>query len=241
MDYYVYTDVGSREINEDYADCCHLTGEQSYFVVCDGLGGHGKGEVASELVAKTVLEYAKENHANREELLEQSVLYAQQTLLQAQRDLNAHDEMKTTVVALHICGNEAQWAHVGDSRLYVFRKKKVLQRTLDHSVPQMLVAAGEIKEKQIRNHPDRNRLIRVMGIAWNGPKYEISAPLELQSGDAMLLCTDGFWELIDEKEMIKCLKKAKSAQQWLETMGELVKKNGKGSNMDNNTAIGVIW
>ncbi len=241
MDYWVYTNVGSREINEDYADCCQTNGNQSYFVVCDGLGGHGKGEVASELVVKSILEYVKKDGAVQEGILENSVLYAQETLLQAQADLNAHDEMKTTVVALRICDGQAQWAHVGDSRLYVFRKKKVFTRTLDHSVPQMLVAAGEIKEKQIRNHVDRNRLIRVMGMPWSSPKYEISEPLQLESGDAVLMCTDGFWELIEEKEMLKCLKKADSCRQWLEKMGELVQKNGKGTNMDNNTAIGVIW
>ena len=66
MDYWVYTNVGSREINEDYADCCQTNGNQSYFVVCDGLGGHGKGEVASELVVKSILEYVKKDGAVQE-------------------------------------------------------------------------------------------------------------------------------------------------------------------------------
>lgn len=240
MDAWVYTNVGSREVNEDFAEY-YKTGDTSgYFVVCDGLGGHGKGEVASQLVVKSVLEYVKEKAPEDSGVLTDGILYAQETLLQAQKDLKAEDEMKTTVVALHISDQKAQWAHVGDTRLYLFRRKKVLTRTLDHSVPQMLVAAGEIKEKQIRNHVDRNRLIRVMGIVWNTPKYELSEPVELLPGDAFLLCTDGFWELIEEKEMIKCLKKAGSCQEWLEKMGEIVLKNGKGKSMDNNTAIGVI-
>ena len=71
--------------------------------------------------------------------------------------------MKTTVVVLHIKNKNARWAHVGDSRLYFFKNKKLIERTLDHSVPQNLVVCKEIKEKDIRYHADRNRLLRVLG------------------------------------------------------------------------------
>lgn len=70
-----------------------------------------------------------------------------------------------------------QWGHVGDSRLYYFKNGKIVKRTLDHSVPQMLVARGEIDEKEIRHHPDRNRLVRVMGMEWDEPKYQVSEPM----------------------------------------------------------------
>ena len=117
--------------------------------------------------------------------------------------------MKTTVVMLCVSGNNAYWTHVGDSRLYFFRKGKLVLHTKDHSIPQMLVAAGEIKEKNIRRHPDRNKLLRVMGTDWEEPQYAVSDPIELQEGDAFLLCSDGFWENIVEKQMQKCLKKQK--------------------------------
>ncbi len=240
LDSYLYTHVGSRKVNEDNADFYTVSEDKGFFVVCDGLGGHGKGEVASEIVVNSVLEKVKDADIADEGIMEESIIYAQNTLLQTQKDLNADNEMKTTVVALRIFDNKAQWAHVGDTRLYLFRKKKMLARTLDHSVPQMLVASGEIKEKHIRHHEDRNRLIRVMGSPWNSPKYEVSEFTDIQSGDAFLMCSDGFWELITEREMIKCLKKSKSCREWLERMGEIVLKNGKGQSMDNNTAIGVI-
>lgn len=63
----------------------------------------------------------------------------------------------------------------------------------------MLVAAGQLKEKQIRNHPDRNRLLRVLGVDWDSPKYQLEEPKERLGKQAFLLCTDGFWELIEEK------------------------------------------
>ena len=147
--------------------------------------------------------------------------------------------MKTTAVVL--CIDEMiRWCHVGDSRLYYFKKKKLIQRTLDHSVPQMLVYAGEIKEKEIRNHPDRNRLLRVMGMEWTSNSYTLSDPVEKTGEQAFLLCSDGFWELIVEKEMQKCLKKAKTPEEWLELMKQIILKNGSNRDMDNFSAV-AVW
>jgi len=76
-------------------------------------------------------------------------------------------------------------------------------RTLDHSVPQLLVKSGRIKEKEIRKHPDRNRLLKVMGVVWASPEYEKSRVITLNGKEAFLLCSDGFWELIEEKKMAR--------------------------------------
>lgn len=240
MDAYMYTNVGNRPVNEDSANFTKVSDSELLCIVADGLGGHGRGEVASKLVVDIITEEAKNSGIADGAFFDNSIMLAQENLLKAQRDLNADNEMKTTLVALKVCGSTAQWCHVGDTRLYMWKKGKLSTRTLDHSVPQMLVASGEIKEKQIRFHEDRNRLIRVMGVKWNTPKYELSEPVAVQEGDAFLLCTDGFWEYITEKEMQKCLKKSKSAAEWMEKMAVIVHKRGKKSDMDNNTAISVI-
>ena len=114
-------------------------------------------------------------------------------------------------------------------------------RTLDHSVPQMLVKSGEIKESEIRNHPDRNRLLRALGLETDRQLYELQEPYPLRKCQAFLLCSDGFWELIEEEKMCSFLKKAESADEWLRLMNEEVQKNGAGKNMDNNSAIAVWW
>lgn len=231
--------MGGRPVNEDSTDLLETDGG-AFFVVCDGLGGHGKGDLASQCAVKNSKEKVAELGADADEVLEMAFLNAQNRLTDEQLRLDAVSEMKTTMVCLRVYNGMAQWGHVGDTRLYMFRNNKLFARTLDHSVPQMLVAAGEIKEKDIRFHEDRNRLIRVLGTTWDNPKYEVAEPVAVQSGDAFLMCTDGFWELINEKEMIKCLKKSATARQWLEKMAELVNKNGKKVDMDNNTALGVI-
>ena len=148
--------------------------------------------------------------------------------------------MKTTVACLTLSGDSARFAHVGDSRIYYFERFKYIVRSQDHSVPQMLVNRGDIREKDIRHHEDRSRLLRVMGTEWDAPKYQVVEGISLTRRSSFLLCSDGFWELIDEKMMCKTLRKADSPEKWLSDMEKIVLENGKGTTMDNYSAIAVF-
>jgi serine/threonine protein phosphatase PrpC len=247
MTYKLLTSQGGRENNEDSADCIE-SGGNLCFVVADGLGGHGKGEVASQ---KAVEVFRREfeaatasGTADNESFLKAAFQKSQDEILILQAEQNAKLGMKTTAVCLSIIAGKCMWGHIGDSRLYLFVKNKVKERTLDHSVPQMLALSREIKEKHIAKHPDRNRLLRVMGIEWDSPKYELSDEVDLDDPNAVqafLLCTDGFWELVDSKKMGAFLKKSKTADEWLALMEAEVRKNGSGTDMDNYTAIGIVF
>jgi serine/threonine protein phosphatase PrpC len=237
--YSSFSDKGEREVNEDSIAVAEKDGRYC-FVLCDGLGGHGKGDLASGSVTDSIIKCFEENGAD-EQFLDTAMLKAQEELLAEQSRIGAVSQMKTTAVVLLIHEDKFRYAYIGDSRLYHFRKNKVLSRTLDHSVPQMLVYAGDIKEKQIRSHPDRNRLLRVMGVEWESPRYVVSEVGTLRGGDAFLLCSDGFWEPIVEKEMCRLLKKSSDAEGWLAAMSNTVKENGKGTNMDNYSAIAVMY
>lgn len=237
--YKFITHIGDREHNEDSAICVELDGNYC-FVVADGLGGHGRGDIASQKVIEV---FNREFHVDRESnehFWEHAFTNAQDEILNLQRAQRDKFGMKTTAVCLSIIGDICQWGHIGDSRLYVFGKNKVKCRTLDHSVPQMLALSGEIKEKHIRHHPDRNRLLRVVGVEWDSPRYEVSEELPLADCEAFLLCTDGFWEHIDPKKMGSLLKKSKTVDEWLDLMTAEVEKNGNGQDMDNYTAITVM-
>lgn len=236
--YSIYTDVGSREINEDSARVREI-GDKKIFVVADGLGGHGRGEVASGLVADFISSFLNEKSSIKN-YLEYSVQAAQDALMEEQEKQKARNEMKTTVVALMIEKNKAKWSHCGDSRLYRFYKNKMEERTLDHSIPQMLVLTHEIKEEEIRHHSERNLVLKVMGSKWEKPQYDVSKKVNIKKCQAFLLCTDGFWELITEDYMERFLQESKSVDEWMEKMAAVVKKNGENTNMDNNTAI-AVW
>lgn len=235
---YLFSKVGERDNNEDSVGM-YQEGQEYCFVLADGLGGHGKGELASRFAVEACIrEFAVKGTG--ENCLDDSFIQAQNKILQEQKNDREAMDMKTTLVLLHIGENQVQWGHIGDSRLYYFENRKIIGRTMDHSVPQMLVAAGQIRESQIRHHPDRNRLLRVLGIDWDEPKYQLEDPMPRKASQQFLLCTDGFWELIDERKMQQTLKKADSAQGWIEAMEELILKNGRGTNMDNYSAV-AVW
>lgn len=238
LDFAMLTNAGNRPVNEDAVGCFQKNNNHC-FILCDGLGGHGMGDAASALV-KEVFHNQFSKTEDMVNFLGQTFSAAQEILMMEQIEKHAKRKMKTTAVALVTDEKTAYIGHVGDSRLYVFNKNKIKIRTLDHSIPQMLVLSRDIKETEIRNHPDRNIVLRVMGIDWEEPMYELMAPMPLNKCQAFLLCSDGFWELIDEKEMCTLLKKAHSPQEWLLDMAEIVKANGVGKNMDNFSAI-AVW
>ena len=156
-----------------------------------------------------------------------------------EKNENPEKGMATTMGVLDIEGKTAQWAHVGDSRLYFFRKNRFEAHTKDHSVPQMLVNIGQIKESEIRHHPDRSSLLHTIGYPWDGNPCEASEQIRIRSGDAFLLCSDGFWENIEDAEMEEILAQSPDVETWLENMTEAVKTHAGDADMDNCSAICV--
>ena len=236
--YAVYTDPGDREINEDRVLAINRQ-DAFCFVICDGLGGHGMGDVAAE-TAVSVFQDLFEKCEEYSSFLKDAFSAAQDIILAEQIERHAQKKMKTTCTALVVDAEQAYIGHVGDSRTYIFRKNKVFKRTLDHSIPQMLALTKDIRESEIRFHPQRNILLRVMGEKWEEPMQELMKPISLRKCQAFLLCSDGFWELIEETEMCRLLSEADSVETWLQQMAQVVKANGIGKNMDNNSAI-AVW
>lgn len=237
--YEMLSETGERDKNEDSIRVLQ-TQEGICAALGDGLGGHGYGEEASRLVTECVTEIFKKNAQVSEEVIRQCFEESQKRLVEKQKKAGKEYGMKTTLCVFLSDERRFLWGHIGDSRIYHFAGKKLAECTFDHSVPQMLVAAGEITSKQIRRHPDRSRLLRVMGMEWRRTPYVISDFHDYEPGHAILMCSDGFWEWIEEDEMESCLEKAETAADWLNSMKEIVRKNGEGQGMDNYSAI-CIW
>ncbi|MBR1764667.1 MAG: serine/threonine-protein phosphatase [Ruminococcus sp.] len=232
----IFTDRGGRPVNEDCADAVRA-GSRYCFILCDGLGGHGMGDKASKLVTESLKSYFT-SCGSIEEFAADALQRAQAALLAAQRTDPRLRQMRTTAVVLCIDGSRGIALHIGDSRLYRFRGGRVLTRTRDHSIPQVLFMTGEITEQEIRSHPDRNKLLRALGDDTDEVRSE-RTDFEVAAGDAFLLCSDGFWEPVTEEEMERLLKENCKTAKWLSAMGKQALKNGKGKDMDNCTAVAV--
>ena len=223
-----YSSHGGRSENED-SMFINENGNEILAIVADGLGGCKNGREAS-LKAVNIISSVKLTENEPADILAEAFSTANAELLRESDQL-------TTAAALYIRGDAACAAHVGDSRIYQFRDRQIISQSLDHSVSQMAVFAGEITKEQIRGHCDRSKLVRVLGRSDN-VSPDISA-LTVLPGDAFLLCSDGFWELITENEMIAARTDTKTAAEWLTKMRKII-ENKIHDNSDNNTAIVIM-
>ena len=226
---------GGREYNDDTVQIMEKEGGLCAFVG-DGLGGYSGGRLASEAAAKAVMEAWKTGKLSG--LKEDSFLevgrQADEAVKQVQKEKNGR--MKTTMTVLCIEKEEARWMHVGDTRVYCFESGKLNLQTMDHSVSQVAVLMGEIKQEEIRFHEDRNRVLRALGS--ENAKPEVSQKVRVGAEKmAFLLCTDGFWEYVYEAEMEQTLQKAKNPKAWLSNMEEILKKRVTSDNDNYSAAV----
>ena len=226
-----FSEIGGRSINEDSVFMTQI-GDKFCFVAADGLGGHGHGEKASKILVDV---FRQEFEIGGHNFLARAFEKSQERVLAFQNEKN---QARTTAVALVIAGNKCYWGHIGDSRLYRFRKQKLIIRTLDHSVSQMLAITGDIKESDIATHSSRSRLLRVIGDKWTDKSYELSKKSSIKRGDYFLLCTDGLWEVLPEETLIP--KKNISVYDWIKFMLDKIKILSQNiRDADNFSAIGI--
>ncbi len=239
LTYATLSKTGGREVNED-AVGVQESGNCGLFVLADGLGSYGHGDVASTFAVEQLLNaYRPQTPYSAQRFLLEQIQDVQMGLLQIQQQDFRYRNIRTTIAIAYLKERELVLAHVGDSRIYLFGVRYRCWRTLDHSVPQLLALSGKIRESQIAHHPDRGRLLNALGGESESLKIDISMQ-DTEKWRAMLLCSDGFWEFISQRRMLRTLYASKSCQEWLERMETFVVKNARGRNMDNYSAI-AVW
>lgn len=237
----VLSKPGGRRVNED---ACGVWPSEAtgacYCVVSDGAGGHGGGDVASKLVVERVLGWFQQ----RPEVSGEAIAAALAAANQAVMDLQKRDErladMRATAVVLAVDTQRmlACWGHLGDSRLYCFRGKRIIVQTRDHSVVQTMVDAGFVEPAELRNNARRNALLAALGQEEGfGPNVEGELQA-IQAGDVFLLCTDGLWQCVAENEMERVLELAATPEQWLYGLENAVLAQAPEGH-DNYSAIAV--
>ncbi len=216
--------------------------DQAVFAVADGMGGHEKGEVASQLALEAIEQHADTiAHATPAELptnLHQALQDANAAILSRaeSQSQDARSRMGTTMVLATICGDRLYFAHIGDSRLYLLRGDMLIQLTRDHSLVQTMVDRGEITPEEAAIHPLRHQITRVVG-GDDVISPEIASQA-LEPGDVILLCTDGLSGMVDAEKIKSVLTTGCTAQQQADT---LVKAALDAGGADNITAVVVSY
>jgi serine/threonine protein phosphatase PrpC len=236
-------EIGQRATNQD------TVGEVFHdplacFVIADGAGGHEGGEVASRVVVDAVLAGFKKQPAFGPEALLTYSACASAEVAKRKRSEPRYADMSTTVAALLIdrARGQALWAHLGDTRVYLFRNARLHAMSKDHSLTQQLIDAGYARPEQLRIHPQRNILFAAIG-AEGDTEIELSAgATALLPGDALLLCSDGLWEWVMEADMERTLAQSASTEKWLAAMCRLADDNivNSGKERDNFSAYAIL-
>ena len=192
-----HADIGSREEQQDRV--LLLAGEcTQLLVLADGMGGHAGGGLAAQAVmdvARQRFEVSEDTPPNQLVVEVIRTSHERINTIGAKHHITPH----STCVVLHLVGPRATWAHVGDSRLYRFRKGHLVGRTLDHSVVEVMRLQGRISEEDMKRHPDQNRLYAALG-GKDPPTPEIGCAISPEV-DAFLLASDGLWENTSDREL----------------------------------------
>lgn len=202
-------------------------------VVADGAGGHQGGREASQKVveiARVVFRAGGGKLENPEVALEELCCKSHEAINALGPD--PKHAPRSTVVALYLTPEKASWVHVGDSRLYRLHNDRIAERTRDHTMAQILLEQGEIKDGDVGTHPDRVKLLKALG--GEDPVKPSLGSVPIADGDRFLLCSDGFWERLRTREIEKCMR-ARLSQKGLDKLAaKAVDRNGERS--DNVTA-----
>jgi serine/threonine protein phosphatase PrpC len=235
------TRIGARQINQDRIGCWSTEGSL-LMAVADGLGGHLHGEIAAELAVALLgaafSHEARPRLADPAAFLSRAFAAAHAAILRETERRGLPDSPRTVIVACVVQDGYAYWTHVGDSRLYLLREGRVVHRTRDHTVVQQLIDAGRIREEAVSSHPERNRLLQCLG-GYQTPRPEPVERARLARKDIVLLCSDGFWGPLTQRQLMHAL----VSRELKDAVSELVvlAEHRAGRECDNVSVLAMTW
>jgi PPM family protein phosphatase len=238
--------IGGREVNQDRVAWL-ATADAVLMVVADGMGGHLQGEVAAQIAIDTFLERfrseAKTLLPDPSRFLAATLNQVHQTIVSyaAECRIPSHAAPRTTCIACVVQNGQANWAHAGDSRLYLIHGREQstggVVRTRDHSLVQRMIDDGTLNRADAAGHPWRNRVFSCLG-GDTPPQIEVSPTVALEDGDLIALCTDGAWSPLGEALVSELRRSPLSA-----SVPKLLDaaENVAGPRADNLTLLVMRW
>lgn len=225
------THIGlKRTNNEDRYLITELDDSSLILVVADGMGGEVAGDYAAEILTGKFNEL-KTLNGNIKRELSKSILKADRAILNESKKNPRFKDMGTTVTCALLKDFTLYWAHVGDSRLYIFRKGKLLRLTKDQNMAQFLFDEGEISKEDARAHPGKYLLDQCVG---NGDCEPETGNMQLIAGDTIILSTDGLHGEVDRELIIQIMKRQNSLESKADELLEAALHSG---GKDNTTFI----
>ncbi len=232
MEYFYLTDPGKvRDHNEDSVTIKESkSGNEYLLIVCDGMGGHRGGEIASEIVIKEIVESFEELYSvgTKEDaiaFLKEAVSKANVHLYEYTKKHPESEGMGTTLVLALLTPDYLLFGNIGDSSGYVYKNKKIHKMTVDHTLVQLLVNSGELTEEEARDHPRKNVLMRALGAT---SKVEMDIFDVETDVDGIFLCSDGLTNMLDDTQISKVLSENIPLEDRLKKL--IYKSNNRGGN-----------
>ena len=239
-----FTDTGlTRQTNQD---AFAVDNDLGLWIVADGMGGHAGGGIASRIavdsIVGTIRAAASAGGAHSAQpsravdLLTEALSIAHEAIHQAALQNQELEGMGTTIVACLLCPDSpsrAVLAHVGDSRAYLLRDRRLHALTTDHSYVQKLVAQGSLTQDEASRHPQRNVLLQALGSPGQSIPDTRIQPLE--PDDVILLCTDGLTKMLPEDELLSTLLHTHTSP--IELSKLLVDRANENGGKDNTTVV----
>jgi protein phosphatase len=227
------SDIGlSRLNNEDVFACLS---EEKFYTLADGMGGHNAGEVAAQMTVKELCKKIQKAYAYSptpeqwKELVEKAIFDTNLKIYQTSEKNAEQRGMGTTLCLALIVDEKILIAHVGDSRIYRFRKGRLSRLTHDHSLTVELIARGELDEESAKTYPKKNVITRAIGTQITvDPELRL---LDIEPGDLYLLCSDGLSDPVSDMIIANCLDATASLKIATEKLILAAKEAGGGDNI----------
>jgi serine/threonine protein phosphatase PrpC len=234
--------IGNRQENQDRIEL--IAHPQSTLMICvDGMGGHNDGAKAAEITVDTLGESftgIARPVFDPQGFLIMSLALAHERVVDLGNELHVDQRPRATCAICLVQDQSAYWAHVGDSRLYLIRSGRIIDRTRDHSHVELLLREGLITEAEIKLHPMRNFVECCLGGDHALPDMSISGRIKLEANDVLLACTDGYWSGLEETALAGIDGRNGALETQLNRLAqEAVRNNGPHS--DNTSAIALAW